>query len=152
MAAIKRSQANQRRNPVTFHLYQQQAAAAAAASSSSSTFSGVKVELQQLVLAILDDPVVSRVFGEAGFRSCNIKLAILRPPPPFLRFPAPRGARRSSSATSPPGTTSRPRLRLPLRAAPSPPGSDSSPAAATAPPPAGPSSNLSGRDGGLRQR
>nr|CAD1838706.1 unnamed protein product [Ananas comosus var. bracteatus] len=47
----------------------------------------VKVELQQLVLAILDDPVVSRVFGEAEFQSCSIKLTILYPPPPILRFP-----------------------------------------------------------------
>ncbi|THU59716.1 hypothetical protein C4D60_Mb07t05000 [Musa balbisiana] len=86
MAAIKRSQANQRRNPDTFHLYQQQQQSAAAAGGASS-FSGVKVELQQLVLAILDDPVVSRVFGDAGFRSTDIKLAILRPPPPILRFP-----------------------------------------------------------------
>lgn len=85
MAAIKRSQANQRRNPDTFHLYQQQQTAAAAGGATS--FSGVKVELQQLVLAILDDPVVSRVFGDAGFRSMDIKLAILRPPPPILHFP-----------------------------------------------------------------
>ncbi|PKA51894.1 Chaperone protein ClpB1 [Apostasia shenzhenica] len=83
MAAIKRSQANQRRHPDTFHLYQQQQSAA----NSSSAFAGVKVELQQLVLAILDDPIVSRVFGEAGFRNCDIKLAVLRPPPPILRFP-----------------------------------------------------------------
>lgn len=84
MAAIKRSQANQRRNPDTFHLYQQQSQSCA----SSSSFSGVKVELQQLILAILDDPVVSRVFGEAGFRSSDIKIAVLRPaPPPILRFP-----------------------------------------------------------------
>ncbi|XP_008805362.1 protein DWARF 53-LIKE-like [Phoenix dactylifera] len=83
MAAIKRSQANQRRNPETFHLYQQQQQQ----QQGSSSFSGVKVELQQLVLAILDDPVVSRVFGEAGFRSSDIKLAVLRPPPPVLRFP-----------------------------------------------------------------
>ncbi|KAJ4772153.1 Double Clp-N motif-containing P-loop nucleoside triphosphate hydrolases superfamily protein [Rhynchospora pubera] len=84
MAAIKRSQANQRRNPDTFHLYQQQTQTC----TSSSSFSGVKVELQQLILAILDDPVVSRVFAEAGFRSSDIKLAVLRPaPPPILRFP-----------------------------------------------------------------
>lgn len=55
--------------------------------SSSSSFSGVKVELQQLILAILDDPIVSKVFGEAGFRNTDIKMAILRPPPPILRFP-----------------------------------------------------------------
>lgn len=39
----------------------------------------MKVELQNLVLSILDDPLVSRVFGEAGFRSCDIKMATLMP-------------------------------------------------------------------------
>ncbi|KAL3523984.1 hypothetical protein ACH5RR_016818 [Cinchona calisaya] len=75
MAAIKRSQANQRRQPdMNIHqFYQQQN------SSSSSSISLVKVELQNLILSILDDPVVSRVFGESGFRSCEIKIAILRP-------------------------------------------------------------------------
>ncbi|KAL8192900.1 hypothetical protein R6Q57_027348 [Mikania cordata] len=75
MAAIKRSQANQRRQPENFHLYQQQATN----SPSSASVSTVKVELQNLILAILDDPVVSRVFGESGFRSSDIKLSILRP-------------------------------------------------------------------------
>ncbi|PIA59432.1 hypothetical protein AQUCO_00400367v1 [Aquilegia coerulea] len=84
MAAIKRSQANQRRNPETFHLYQQQQQQQS--SSSSSSLNCVKVELQQLILSILDDPIVSRVFAEAGFRSCDIKLAVLRPLPPLGRF------------------------------------------------------------------
>ncbi|RZS14694.1 hypothetical protein BHM03_00046415 [Ensete ventricosum] len=84
MAAIKRSQASQRRNPETLHLYQQQQSPGGGGALS---FSRVKVELQQLVLAILDDPVVSRVFGDAGFRNTDIKLAIIRPPPPILRFP-----------------------------------------------------------------
>lgn len=75
MAAIKRSQANQRRQPENFHLYQQ----TAVCSPSSASVSMVKVELQNLILAILDDPVVSRVFGESGFRSSDIKLSILRP-------------------------------------------------------------------------
>ncbi|VAI04306.1 unnamed protein product [Triticum turgidum subsp. durum] len=75
MAAVKRSQANQRRNPDTFHFYHQAATAQAPAA--------VKVELSQLVLAILDDPLVSRVFGDAGFHSGDIKLAILRPAPPM---------------------------------------------------------------------
>ncbi|CAM0950551.1 unnamed protein product [Alopecurus aequalis] len=77
MAAIKRSQANQRRNPDTFHFYHQ------AAFQASPTASQVRVELSHLVLAILDDPVVSRVFDDAGFRSADIKLAILRPAPPM---------------------------------------------------------------------
>uniref|UniRef100_UPI0035D99DC3 protein SMAX1-LIKE 7-like n=1 Tax=Aristolochia californica TaxID=171875 RepID=UPI0035D99DC3 len=83
MAAIKRSQANQRRNPDTFnnqHSFQQQAN-----QSPTSSILLIKVELRQMVLSILDDPVVSRVFGEAGFRSTDIKLAIIRPPGP--RFP-----------------------------------------------------------------
>ncbi|XP_071734401.1 protein SMAX1-LIKE 8-like isoform X1 [Rutidosis leptorrhynchoides] len=72
MAAIKRSQANQRRQPENFHLYQQ-------TTSSATSVSMVKVELQNLILSILDDPVVSRVFGESGFWSSDIKLSILRP-------------------------------------------------------------------------
>ncbi|KAL6640647.1 hypothetical protein ACP70R_021770 [Stipagrostis hirtigluma subsp. patula] len=87
MAAIKRSQANQRRNPDTFHFYHQAQAAQPPAA--------VKVDLSHLVLAILDDPLVSRVFADAGFRSGDIKLAILRPAPPVPllgRLPA-RGAR-----------------------------------------------------------
>lgn len=75
MAAIKRSQANQRRQPENFHLYQQ----TAACSPTSASVSTVRVELQNLILSILDDPVVSRVFGESGFRSSDIKLSILRP-------------------------------------------------------------------------
>ncbi|KAL3611266.1 hypothetical protein D5086_002286 [Populus alba] len=72
MAAIKRSQANQRRHPDNFHLHQihcnQQAA------------SVLKVEMKHFTLSILDDPIVSRVFGEAGFRSYDIKIAIVHPP------------------------------------------------------------------------
>ncbi|XAR65946.1 hypothetical protein NMG60_11011964 [Bertholletia excelsa] len=78
MAAIKRSQANQRRQPESFPMYQQQ--------QTTSSVSTVKVEIQNLVLSILDDPVVSRVFGEAGFRNCDIKLAIIRPVHQLLRY------------------------------------------------------------------
>ncbi|CAI9762252.1 unnamed protein product [Fraxinus pennsylvanica] len=72
MAAIKRSQANQRRQPENFSFYQQQY-------SSCSSVPVVKVELRNLIISILDDPLVSRVLGEAGFRSCDIKIATLRP-------------------------------------------------------------------------
>ncbi|KAK9280167.1 hypothetical protein L1049_013854 [Liquidambar formosana] len=81
MAAIKRSQANQRRHPENFHLHQlhQQ--------QQQQTTSLLKVELKHFILSILDDPIVSRVFGEAGFRSCDIKLAIVHPPvTPASRF------------------------------------------------------------------
>ncbi|CAK9164991.1 unnamed protein product [Ilex paraguariensis] len=89
MAAIKRSQANQRRHPETFHLYQQQLQN----HNSSSSISTVKVELKHFILSILDDPIVSRVFGDAGFRSCDVKLAIVNPPPisrfSVSRYPPP---------------------------------------------------------------
>ncbi|KAK6163837.1 hypothetical protein DH2020_000701 [Rehmannia glutinosa] len=94
MAAIKRSQANQRRHPETFHLYQLQLNSD---SLNSSSMSAVKVELKHFVMSILDDPIVSRVLGDAGFRTQEIKMAILnpltmsrfssttsRPPPLFL--------------------------------------------------------------------
>ena len=84
MAAIKRSQANQRRQPENYHLYHQ-------IPQQSSSIACVKVELQHLTLSILDDPVVSRVFGEAGFRSSEIKLAILRPFSQLLRYSRYRG-------------------------------------------------------------
>ncbi|KAJ9539831.1 LOW QUALITY PROTEIN: hypothetical protein OSB04_026337 [Centaurea solstitialis] len=88
MAAVKRSQANQRRQPENFYLYHQTQTAACNSNSSTppsaSSVSTVKVELQNLILAILDDPVVSRVFGESGFRSSDIKLSVLRPIHPQL--------------------------------------------------------------------
>lgn len=81
MAAIKRSQANQRRQPENFHLYHQ-----ISQQQSSASMSCIKVELQNLILSILDDPVVSRVFGEAGFRGSEIKLAIVRPLTQVFKF------------------------------------------------------------------
>lgn len=83
MAAIKRSQANQRRHPDNFHFYQQHQQQQQ--NQQPFSVSSVKVELQHLILSILDDPVVSRVFAEAGFRSSEIKLAILRPLPHLFR-------------------------------------------------------------------
>jgi hypothetical protein len=81
MAAIKRSQANQRRNPDAFHFYQTY-------HHPQSPTSTVRVDLSHLLLAILDDPLVSRVFADAGFRGADIKLAILRPVPLLGRLPA----------------------------------------------------------------
>ncbi|VVB01833.1 unnamed protein product [Arabis nemorensis] len=72
MAAIKRSQATQRRHPETYHLHQ--------IHGGNQTTSVLKVELKYFILSILDDPIVSRVFGEAGFRSTDIKLDVLHPP------------------------------------------------------------------------
>ncbi|KAK7387235.1 hypothetical protein VNO78_27867 [Psophocarpus tetragonolobus] len=80
MAAIKRSQANQRRHPDSFHLMQM------IQQQQQQTTSLLKVELKHFILSILDDPIVSRVFGEAGFRSYDIKVALLQPPPPSRIF------------------------------------------------------------------
>ncbi|CAI8585840.1 unnamed protein product [Vicia faba] len=73
MTAIKRSQANQRRHPESFHLFNQY--------QNGTTSSMLKVELKHFVVSILDDPIVNRVFDEAGFRSCDVKLALLQRPP-----------------------------------------------------------------------
>ena len=83
MAAIKRSQAHQRRLPENFRMYQEMMSSQ---NQSSNSLSCVRVELRQLILSILDDPVVSRVFGEAGFRSSELKLSIIRPFPHLLRY------------------------------------------------------------------
>lgn len=59
IAALKRAQANQRRGCI--ELQQQQPLLA------------IKVEMEQLMLSILDDPSVSRVMKEAGFASSSVK-------------------------------------------------------------------------------
>ncbi|WOL17723.1 hypothetical protein Cni_G26516 [Canna indica] len=58
MAAFKRAQAHQRRGSIEI---QQQPLLV------------VKIELQQLIVSILDDPSVSRVMREAGFSSTQVK-------------------------------------------------------------------------------
>ncbi|CAH2038690.1 unnamed protein product [Thlaspi arvense] len=77
MAAIKRSQANQRRHPETYHLQQIHASGGGGSGCQTTV---LKVELKYFILSILDDPIVNRVFGEAGFRSSDIKLDVLHPP------------------------------------------------------------------------
>lgn len=58
VAAFKRAQAHQRRGSIE---NQQQPLLA------------VKIELEQLIISILDDPSVSRVMREAGFQSTQVK-------------------------------------------------------------------------------
>ncbi|XP_016456383.1 protein SMAX1-LIKE 4 [Nicotiana tabacum] len=60
IAALKRAQAHQRRGCIEQQQQQQPLLA-------------IKVELEQLILSILDDPSVSRVMREAGFFSTAIK-------------------------------------------------------------------------------
>ncbi|KAK1366745.1 Clp R domain-containing protein [Heracleum sosnowskyi] len=62
IAALKRAQAHQRRGCIEQQQQQQQ-----------QPLLAIKVELEQLILSILDDPSVSRVMREAGFSSTLIK-------------------------------------------------------------------------------
>ncbi|XP_010558877.1 PREDICTED: protein SMAX1-LIKE 6-like [Tarenaya hassleriana] len=75
MAAIKRSQANQRRHPESYHL--QQIHHGGGGSGAQTTTAVIRVELKYFILSILDDPVVSRVLNDAGYRSSEIKLDVL---------------------------------------------------------------------------
>ncbi|KAJ4962770.1 hypothetical protein NE237_022709 [Protea cynaroides] len=59
IAALKRAQAHQRRGCIE----QQQ----------QQPLLAIKVELEQLIISILDDPSVSRVMREAGFSSTSVK-------------------------------------------------------------------------------
>ncbi|PPS04583.1 hypothetical protein GOBAR_AA16076 [Gossypium barbadense] len=63
VAALKRAQAHQRRGCIE----QQQ---------SQQPILTIKVELEQLIISILDDPSVSRVMREAGFSSTVVKANI----------------------------------------------------------------------------
>ncbi|KAJ0246076.1 Protein SMAX1-LIKE 5 [Hirschfeldia incana] len=65
VAALKRAQAHQRRGCIEQQQQQEQ--------TQQTQFLAVKVELEQLVISILDDPSVSRVMREAGFNSTAVK-------------------------------------------------------------------------------
>ncbi|CAO2840873.1 unnamed protein product [Amaranthus hypochondriacus] len=84
MAAIKHSQAHQRRQPDIYHFGNNNNSFININNNINTnpniSISSIKLELKHFVLSILDDPIVSRVFGEAGFRSSEIKLAIIHPP------------------------------------------------------------------------
>ncbi|KAH6798920.1 Double Clp-N motif-containing P-loop nucleoside triphosphate hydrolases superfamily protein [Perilla frutescens var. frutescens] len=61
VAAFKRAQAHQRRGSVE---------------SQQQPLLAVKIELEQLIISILDDPSVSRVMREAGFSSTQVKINV----------------------------------------------------------------------------
>ncbi|CAN6242255.1 unnamed protein product [Urochloa humidicola] len=94
VAALKRAQANQRRGCVELQQPPppppaSTTAASAAHQQNPPPLLAIKVELDQLVISILDDPSVSRVMREAGFSSATVKTnleeeaALLPPPPPL---------------------------------------------------------------------
>ncbi|KAL1217448.1 Protein SMAX1-LIKE 5 [Cardamine amara subsp. amara] len=69
VAALKRAQAHQRRGCIE----QQQQQTQTQPQTQQTQLLAVKVELEQLVISILDDPSVSRVMREAGFNSTAVK-------------------------------------------------------------------------------
>lgn len=75
VAALKRAQAHQRRGGADQHHHHHQPLVPPAPPQSSPLLP-IKVELEQLVISILDDPGVSRVMREAGFSSTCVKKAI----------------------------------------------------------------------------
>ncbi|XP_059278562.1 protein SMAX1-LIKE 3 isoform X1 [Lycium ferocissimum] len=64
VAAFKRAQAHQRRGSIVENHHQQQ---------QQQPLLAVKIDLEQLIISILDDPSVSRVMREAGFSSTQVK-------------------------------------------------------------------------------
>ncbi|ESQ42693.1 hypothetical protein EUTSA_v10012549mg [Eutrema salsugineum] len=68
VAALKRAQAHQRRGCIEQQQQQQ-----TQTQTQQTQLLAVKVELEQLVISILDDPSVSRVMREAGFNSTAVK-------------------------------------------------------------------------------
>ncbi|TKW03565.1 hypothetical protein SEVIR_7G049800v4 [Setaria viridis] len=94
VAALKRAQANQRRGCVELQQPPPPPPPVTAQQQQPQPLLAIKVELDQLVISILDDPSVSRVMREAGFSSATVKSNLeeesaLMPPP-------------SSSSSSPP--------------------------------------------------
>nr|CAB3449743.1 unnamed protein product [Digitaria exilis] len=77
VAALKRAQANQRRGCVELQTQPPSPPATPSTTSNSQQQQQpmlmIRVELDQLIISILDDPSVSRVMREAGFSSAAVK-------------------------------------------------------------------------------
>lgn len=94
VAAFKRAQAHQRRGSVE---NQQQPLLA------------VKIELEQLIISILDDPSVSRVMREAGFSSTQVKINVEKAVSLELCSQTPSPLGKSSKEGSDPVSVGRPK-------------------------------------------
>jgi ATP-dependent Clp protease ATP-binding subunit ClpA len=107
VAAFKRAQAHQRRGSVE---------------SQQQPVLAVKIELEQLVVSILDDPSVSRVMREAGFSStqvkANVEQAVCSTTTTAATAAPGKNPNPSSSATtSPPQEAKANKMPLPLHQA-----------------------------------
>ncbi|KAJ3696501.1 hypothetical protein LUZ61_000206 [Rhynchospora tenuis] len=79
VAALKRAQANQRRGCIELQQQQsqlQQNQVQPNQNQNQQPLLAIKVELEQLIISILDDPSVSRVMREAGFSSSLVKSSL----------------------------------------------------------------------------
>jgi hypothetical protein len=79
VAALKRAQANQRRGCIELQQQQsqqQQNQLQQNQNQNQQPLLAIKVELEQLIISILDDPSVSRVMREAGFSSSLVKSSL----------------------------------------------------------------------------
>lgn len=81
VAALKRAQANQRRGCIELQqqqsqLQQNQLQQNQNQNQNQQPLLAIKVELEQLIISILDDPSVSRVMREAGFSSSLVKSSL----------------------------------------------------------------------------
>uniref|UniRef100_A0A0D9XP86 Clp R domain-containing protein n=1 Tax=Leersia perrieri TaxID=77586 RepID=A0A0D9XP86_9ORYZ len=73
VAAFKRAQAHQRRGTTTTATSVEGNTTTTSTSQAVVAAAAAKVELEQLIISILDDPSVSRVMREAGFSSSQVK-------------------------------------------------------------------------------
>ncbi|XP_062221155.1 protein SMAX1-LIKE 4-like [Phragmites australis] len=99
VAALKRAQTNQRRGCVELQsqplpLPQQQG-------EQQQPLLTIKVELDQLIVSILDDPSVSRVMREAGFSSAAVKSSLEEESAMVLGLGHHHGSPTSSSSPAP---------------------------------------------------
>ncbi|XP_078165733.1 double Clp-N motif-containing P-loop nucleoside triphosphate hydrolases superfamily protein [Carex rostrata] len=79
IAALKRAQANQRRGCIELQQQQSQIPQNQLQQNQNQNqqpLLAIKVELEQLIISILDDPSVSRVMREAGFSSSLVKSSL----------------------------------------------------------------------------
>nr|GMD92042.1 protein SMAX1-LIKE 3 [Ipomoea batatas] len=67
LAAFKRAQAHQRRGAIESHHHQHQS------QNQNQLVPPVKIEVEQLIISVLDDPSVGKVMREAGFSSSLVK-------------------------------------------------------------------------------
>ena len=99
VAAFKRAQAHQRRGSID---------------SQQQQLLAVKIELEQLIISILDDPSVSRVMREAGFSSTRVKANVEQAVSSDIVAPTPQNSNPNPSSNKPKEVTKQSRALDPV--------------------------------------